>query len=85
MKKYEKVLSKILSGVHDKNVDFVALCYLLQRYGFQQRIKGDHHIFYKSGIEEILNLQPKGKLAKPYQVKQVRAMILKYKFGETDE
>jgi hypothetical protein len=43
-------------------------------------IKGDHHIFYKEGVEEIVNLQPlsDGK-AKAYQVKQVRVIIFKYK------
>ena len=50
------------------------------------RIRGSHHIFTKDDVEEILNLQPKGSKAKPYQVKQVRNMILKYKLGEkTDE
>jgi hypothetical protein len=34
---------------------------------------------------EIINLQPKGSKAKPYQVKQVRNLILKYKLaGEND-
>jgi nitrogen regulatory protein PII-like uncharacterized protein len=28
---------------------------------------------------EILNLQPRGSLAKPYQVKQVREAIVRYK------
>jgi len=46
-----------------------------------ERIKGDHHIFTKDGIEEIINLQPKGEKSKPYQVKQVRNIILKYKLG----
>jgi len=40
--------------------------------------KGSHHIFTKNNVEEIINLQPVGKLAKPYQVKQVRNVILKY-------
>jgi hypothetical protein len=31
-----------------------------------------------NGVEEILNLQPKNAKAKPYQVKQVRNIILKY-------
>lgn len=35
----------------------------------------------KLSFEEILNLQPKGAKAKPYQVKQVRNVILKYKLG----
>jgi hypothetical protein len=50
--------------------------------GFQQRIRGSHHIFAKEGIEEILNLQPKQGKAKPYQVKQVREVILKYQLGD---
>ncbi len=33
-------------------------------------------------MEEILNLQPKGSKAKPYQVKQVRHVILKYRLGD---
>ncbi len=59
---------------------------MLLRYGFSERIRGDHHIYFKDGVEEILNLQPMGALAKPYQVKQVRGIILKYKLAhESDE
>lgn len=32
----------------------------------------------KEGMEEILNIQPKSGKAKPYQVKQVRNLIVKY-------
>jgi predicted RNA binding protein YcfA (HicA-like mRNA interferase family) len=49
--------------------------------GFQERIRGSHHIFSKDGVEEILNVQPRGAQAKPYQVKQVRSVIVKYKLG----
>ncbi|MCD6531992.1 type II toxin-antitoxin system HicA family toxin [bacterium] len=76
-----KTLEKILSGVSDANISFAELCNLLTELGFDERIKGDHHIFTKDGVEEILNLQPKGSKAKPYQVKQVRNVILKYKLG----
>ena len=76
----KKTLSKVLSGLADKNLRFEDLKKLLSDFGFSVRIKGDHHIFYKEGIEEIINLQPlrDGK-AKAYQVKQVRAIIFKYK------
>jgi len=53
----------------------------LHQLGFQERIRGDHHIFTKDGVEEILNLQPRRAKAKPYQVKQVRSVIVKYKLG----
>lgn len=54
---------------------------VLDRLGFQCRIKGDHFIYTKDGVEEIINIQPVGNKAKPYQVKQVRNIILKYQLG----
>jgi predicted RNA binding protein YcfA (HicA-like mRNA interferase family) len=78
----EKILAKILSGASDANIGFDQLCQLLTRLGFNERIRGSHHIFTKEGIEEILNLQPKQGKAKPYQVKQVREVILKYQLGD---
>lgn len=54
---------------------------LLLRLGFQERIRGDHHIFTKPGVEEILNVQPQGAKCKPYQVKQVRSVIIRYKLA----
>ena len=65
----------------DANIPFDGLCHLLRRLGFAERSRGSHHIFTKEGIEEFLNLQPKGRQAKPYQVKQVRSVILKYHLG----
>ena len=81
MAKYHKILLKVLQGTSDKNISFNDLCYLLEYLGFQSRIKGSHRIYFKEGIEDILNLQPKDSRAKPYQVKQVRDIILKYKLG----
>ncbi|MGO9117284.1 MAG: type II toxin-antitoxin system HicA family toxin [Desulfomonilaceae bacterium] len=82
MTEQEKLLSKILRGTSDANIDFDGLRSLLRGLGFQERIRGSHHIFTKERVDEILNLQPKsaGK-AKPYQVKQVRQVILKYCLG----
>ena len=85
MSKYNKLIQKILSSRSDKDISFSELCNLLLKLGFQQRIKGDHHIFYKSDIKEIINIQPKGNLAKPYQVKQIRNIILNYKLGESND
>jgi len=79
MSKFEKILDKILRGTSDSNIAFHELISLLERLGFQSRIKGSHHIFYKENIVEILNLQEKSGKAKPYQVKQVRNLIVKYK------
>jgi hypothetical protein len=82
MSKHTQLLGKILSGTADANIPFTGLCHLLQRFGFQMRVRGSHHIFFRNGVEEILNLQPRGAEAKPYQVKQVRSVILKYKLAE---
>ena len=84
MGKYTKLKQKILTGGSDANVEFSTLCQLLIRLGFDERTTGSHHIFTRSDVEEILNIQPKGSKAKPYQVKQVRAILLKYRLGETD-
>ncbi|WP_443081501.1 type II toxin-antitoxin system HicA family toxin [Thiohalorhabdus sp.] len=65
-------------------MDFAGLRNLLLRLGFEERIKGDHHIFTRGDGEEIINLQPRGNKAKPYQVKQVRTLLVKYRLGEID-
>ncbi len=76
----KKILKIILSGLADRNIRFQDLRNLLKDLGFSERIKGDHHIFFKEEIKEIINLQPlTDRKAKAYQVKQVRMIILKYK------
>ena len=79
-----KLIDKIMRGTSDANIAFDDLCRLLRSKGFVERIRGDHHIFTKDAVEEILNLQPKSGMAKPYQVKQVRALFLRYKLGGSD-
>lgn len=78
-------LQKILRGASDANIRFGELRQILQRLGFKERIRGSHHIFVKDGVEEILNVQARAGKAKPYQVKQVRNVILKYKLGGDDD
>lgn len=82
MGKFEKLLLKLLSGTADNNFSFDDLKYVLNHFGFVERTTGgSHRIFYKDGIEEIINIQPKGNKAKPYQVKQLRMLIFKYKLN----
>jgi hypothetical protein len=81
MSQADRLLLRILRGTSDANIPFAGLCQLLRRLGFDERIRGNHHIFTKEGVEEIVNLQPKGRQAKPYQVKQVRAVLLRYRLG----
>ena len=85
MGKWAKLRQKILLGKADANIPFDDLCHLLRRLNFRERVKGSHHIFTLDEIEEIINIQPRGKLAKTYQVAQVRDLVLKYKISETDD
>ncbi|MEA3291562.1 MAG: type II toxin-antitoxin system HicA family toxin, partial [Pseudomonadota bacterium] len=45
MGKTEKLVQRIISGTSDANISFNPLCGLLLRLGFDERIRGDHHIF----------------------------------------
>jgi hypothetical protein len=87
--KPKKSLARVLRGTSDKNIGFADLVALLIRLGFEERVRGGHHIFTRDGVEEILNLQPKSGKAKPYQVKQVREVIVGYGLADvldgTDE
>ena len=74
----EKILQNLMSGLQDKNIKFRDLQKLLDALGFEVRVKGDHHIYTCKGLPEIINIQPKGNMAKPYQVKQIREIILRY-------
>jgi hypothetical protein len=82
MGKWEKLLDRILRGASDASIPFDDLCSLLVRFGFERRTRGSHNIFRKPGVVEKLNLQRDGSKAKPYQVRQVRDIILKYKLGD---
>ena len=80
----DRTLSRILGGASDSNIQFNRLRQLLLNLGFEERIRGSHHIFRKEGIEERINLQRDGGKAKVYQVRQVRAMIVKHGFADED-
>ncbi|MBN1768158.1 MAG: type II toxin-antitoxin system HicA family toxin [Prolixibacteraceae bacterium] len=85
MAKLNKILIAILSGYSDNNIKFFDLLNVLKHLGFTLRIRGSHHILFKDGIDEILNLQPNNDNAKSYQVKQVRNLILKYQLKIEDD
>jgi hypothetical protein len=74
----KKILEAIVSGRSDANIPFRDLCQLLLNLGFEERIRGSHHLFTRPGISEKINLQADGPKAKTYQVRQVRALILRY-------
>jgi len=85
--KQKKLVQRLLRGTSDTSIDFADLCDLLHRLGFEERIRGSHHIFTRENVVEILNLQSgQGGKAKPHQVKQVRSVIVQYGLaGDDDE
>ena len=84
MSKHERLLQTILRGRSDANVRFSGLRALMQHLGFEERIRGSHHLYRREGVAEKVNLQRDDGNAKPYQVRQVRRLIQKYKLGADD-
>jgi len=79
MTKAKKTLKAVLDGNTDSNIAFRDLCSLLLALGFHERVRGSHHSFKRAGVVGRITLNSDGKLAKAYQVEQVRKIILEYK------
>jgi predicted RNA binding protein YcfA (HicA-like mRNA interferase family) len=81
MSKFEKLIFSLLSGNSDNNFSINDLHNILLNLDFFVREgKGSHTIYKKDGVPELINLQStKDGKAKPYQVKQVRNIIVKFK------
>ena len=77
-----KLLQRLLGGRSDANIRFSDLCSLLRSLGFEERTRGSHHVFVKEGVEDLINLQHEGSQAKPYQVRQVRRVLVSYGLGD---
>ncbi len=79
-----KLYDRIVSGRSDANIPFDQARTLLLHIGFEERTGGSsHHEFFREDVEELINLQEvRGGKCKPYQVKQIREVFLKYNLGE---
>ena len=75
MSRREKSLERLRDSQRDASWDFAELCQLLEQLGFEMRISGSHHFFRKPGVSDAINLQPSGKQAKKYQVRQARRVL----------
>jgi len=61
-----------------RNVLFADLLAICRRYFGEPRISGSHHIFKTTWKgDPRINLQKDGKMAKPYQVRDVKKAIEK--------
>src|SRR5579863_2629491 len=63
MARVEKVFQQVLRGDADANVPFQGMRRLLQQLGFEERVRGSHHIFTKQGVPEILTCNQKDQSA----------------------
>ena len=84
MNRHDRLLRTILGGRSDANVRFDDLRALMRYLGFDERIRGSHHVYRKQGIPEKVNLQRDNGNAKPYQVRQFRRLALKYQLGSDE-
>ena len=83
MTRREKLIEKLRTN--PAGIRFPELCRVAEQCGFVKRGgKGSHVVYAKDGVEEILTFQDRKGMAKPYQVKQLLAVIEKYKMGENE-
>ena len=83
MTRRQKLIEKIKNN--PAGVRFQEICRLAEQLGFTNRGgKGSHIVYEKDGVEEILTFQNRKGMAKPYQVKQLLAVIEKFRLGERE-
>ena len=76
--KPEALLARLLAGAVT-NVAFADAQRLLEALGFEElRVAGSHHVYGRADIPEQLNLQDRGGQAKPYQLRQLGAIVRRY-------
>jgi hypothetical protein len=77
MKPY-RLLHRLASGAVS-NVDFSDAQLLLEALGFEEvRVTGSHHVYVRPDIPEQMNLQDRRGQAKPYQLRQLIALVKRY-------
>ena len=60
-------------------MSFAELQSILNAYGFRlDRTSGSYHIYVRAAVSRPISVQPDGKSAKRYQVKQLRDMIVEF-------
>lgn len=71
----DRLLKRLADGSL-RNVAFADLCRLAEALGFRlDRVRGSHHIYLHRHLSVRLNLQDRQGEAKPYQIRQLLALI----------
>lgn len=55
----DKLLIRLLRGTSDTNIPFEGRCRLLRNLGFEERTRGSHHIFTRTGWKKSSIPRPK--------------------------
>ncbi len=73
----KKVLEAVVRG--QGVIAFRDLERLLSKMGFSLvRVSGSHHIYVHPRVMRPVNIQRAGKDAKPYQIRQIRDIIVEF-------
>ncbi len=84
MNRQERLLQTGLWGRSVANIRLLDWRALMAYLVFEERVRASHHLFDREGVVEIVNLQSRGGHVKPFQLKQVRQLILRYSLGRDD-
>ncbi len=83
--KRRKLLERLTRG-HVKNVPFQDFVDLVVGFGFSEvRVRGSHHAFGRSEVQQLVNLQPQRGEAKPYQIRQFLRLVESYNLRLEEE
>ena len=73
----DRLLEQVLAG--DAVLSFRDLGFLLRSLGVSlARVSGSHHIYVHPRATRPINVQKLGKDAKPYQLRQLRSIVLEF-------
>jgi hypothetical protein len=69
-----------------KNIRFADMVNLVRGFSLElSRTEGSHHIFFRTDIPELVNLQNVKGQAKPYQMRQFLRLVEKHNLKLEDE
>jgi predicted RNA binding protein YcfA (HicA-like mRNA interferase family) len=76
MSKISKLYEKFLDR---RGLTFVEFQRLLEAFGYRlDRVRGSHHTYRHNDFAQRVQIQPRGKDAKDYQIDQFRDIVEKY-------
>jgi predicted RNA binding protein YcfA (HicA-like mRNA interferase family) len=76
MSQLDKLIARFLEG---RKLSFAEFRSVLEAYGRRlERVRGSHHVYRHNAVPRPLPIEPEGKDARAYQLRQAHAMIDRY-------